>query len=55
MTVTDQTAATMLRLPIHGRMTEKQVDKVVDAITNVLCGDRSKTTDEALPSVPSDI
>src|SRR4051812_13864991 len=43
MTVTDETAATMLRLPIHGTMMERQVAKVVDAIRNVLCGHASKT------------
>jgi dTDP-4-amino-4,6-dideoxygalactose transaminase len=32
MAVTDRVAATMLRLPIHSGMTERQVDRVVDAI-----------------------
>ncbi len=42
MTVTEQIAGTVLRLPIHGTMTPKQVDKVVDCITNVVCGDARK-------------
>lgn len=38
MTVTDRVAATMLRLPIHGGMTERQVDRVVDATLDAVCG-----------------
>ena len=38
MAVTDRVAATMLRLPIHGGMTERQVDRVVDAILDAVCG-----------------
>ncbi|MDF2970403.1 MAG: DegT/DnrJ/EryC1/StrS family aminotransferase protein [Microvirga sp.] len=35
MTVTDRVAATMLRLPIHGSMTEEHIDKVINAVTQV--------------------
>jgi dTDP-4-amino-4,6-dideoxygalactose transaminase len=38
MTVTEQVAATVLRLPIHGCMSEREVDRVVDVIVNVVCG-----------------
>jgi dTDP-4-amino-4,6-dideoxygalactose transaminase len=38
MAVTDRVAATMLRLPIHSGMTERQVDRVVDAILDAVCG-----------------
>jgi dTDP-4-amino-4,6-dideoxygalactose transaminase len=43
MEVTDQVFATMLRLPIHGRMTEGEVDKVVDVVLNVVRGKAART------------
>lgn len=39
MTVTDRVAATMLRLPIHGGMTERDVERVSDAILSAVRGE----------------
>ena len=43
MEVTDRVSATMLRLPIHSHMTEREVDKVVDVVLNVVRGKAART------------